>query len=289
MHSLYLNHNGNLTESGSFNPGFSNRLLRYGDGFFESIRAEMTKALWWESHYQRIKESALALGMDLARLPDSAALHEEIAKLLIKNNHQASARVRLTVYRGGGGLYKAETDTPGFFIESDSLEGPGYDINPRGLLVDVFSEVPKPINALSGFKTANALIYVLAANHARKSGLDDCLLLNADGFLAEACSSNLFMVMDGKILTPGPDQGCVMGIMRRQILRILARHKQEVEEVPLHPTDLEYASEVFITNAVKGVQWIGGYKSKRYFNQVSKQLLVWLNEARLDYLSKVRL
>jgi branched-chain amino acid aminotransferase len=80
------------------------------------------------------------------------------------------------------------------------------------------------------------------------------------------------------LYTPALAEGCINGVMRKVILDLAAKARIYVYETELKPNDLIRADEIFLTNAVQGIQWVGAYKSKRYFNKVSKTLIDALNE-----------
>ena len=145
-------------------------------------------------------------------------------------------------------------------------------------MVDVFDEVHKPVNALANLKTANALVYVLAGIYRRDNRLNECFILNQFGRIAETNHSNVFILTGDNLLTPPLSEGCIAGTMRNTLLELAKEAGYVVEQKALLEKNLLDADEVFITNAIQGIQWIGAYKDKRYFNFVSKKLILRLNE-----------
>ncbi len=122
------------------------------------------------------------------------------------------------------------------------------------------------------------LIYTLAAIYRKENGFDDCLLINEKNALVESVSSNLFIVKNKVLFTPPLDDGCVEGIMRKQIIKISRKLNYKViDNKSLFPDDLIQADEVFLTNAIRGVSWVVAYKEKRFFNTTSKTLIRELN------------
>jgi branched-chain amino acid aminotransferase len=104
--------------------------------------------------------------------------------------------------------------------------------------------------------------------------LDDCFLVNDQGQIIETISSNIFIVKNGTISTPPISEGCVDGIMRKQILNLAQQHKILSFEQSITVNSLMNADEVFITNSIKGVEWIGQFKNKFYTNRMA----VFFNE-----------
>jgi len=254
-----------------------NRAFKYGDGLFESMKMCNGKLMFAEQHADRLKAGMKALKIEGGALLDEYFLRQKTAELAKKNKLKGTLRFRLSVYRAGEGLYTPDTNKSGYLLESSVLTEDGYELNKRGLIIDVYDEITKPVNKLSNFKTSSALIYVLAGLFKKQYRLDDAFLLNQHGFLCESISSNIFIVYDKQIYTPALSEGCVGGVMRNVVMHMARTNGINIIEAQLNPEVLKEAEEVFITNAVGGIRWIMGYGKKRYFNEVSKQLSTLLN------------
>jgi branched-chain amino acid aminotransferase len=255
-----------------------NRAFKFGDGLFESMRMANGKLQFPELHADRIKATMKALKMDGYNLLDEYFLKTKTAELARKNKIHANGRFRLSIYRDGEGLYTPETNKAGYLLEVKTLEKPTYELNKKGLIVDVYDEITKPINKLSNFKTSNSLPFVMAALYQKQHRLDEVLLLNQNGFLCESTSSNLFVVYQNQIYTPALSEGCVGGVMRNIIMRLAKQHQLPLIEAQINPQILNEAEEVFLTNAIGGVRWVMGYGRKRYFNEISRAFSGWLNQ-----------
>jgi branched-subunit amino acid aminotransferase/4-amino-4-deoxychorismate lyase len=190
-----------------------------------------------------------------------------IAQLTIQNGIEADARIRLTVFRNNGGLYTPESNDISFLIEASPLENVGYEINKKGIWVDIYAEIKKSINKISSLKTGSALLYVMAGLTKTSLKLDDCLIINENGHIIESINSNIFVIKNGVLFTSPVNDGCVDGIMRKQIIEIAKQHRILTFEQPLTVNTLMNGDELFLTNAIYGVQWIGQFKSKFYTNQ----------------------
>jgi branched-subunit amino acid aminotransferase/4-amino-4-deoxychorismate lyase len=165
-----------------------------------------------------------------------------------------------------------------YFIEANSLPNNKFLLNEAGLKIDQFEEMKKQINLLSSFKTKNGLIYIMAKLRARELGLDDLLIQNDRMGIIEGGSANLFIVSNGVLYTPGLDSGCLGGTMRMQIINIALANNIKVYECNISPQNLLVADEVFYTNAIEGIIWVGSYRTKQYINYLSGQLIDRLNE-----------
>lgn len=257
----------------------SNRAFKFGDGFFESMRMCKGKLQYPELHADRIKATMKTLKMDGYNLLDDYFLKQKTAELARENKIQGNARFRLTIYRQGEGLYMPETNKAGYLLEAKPLETQGYEFNKKGVIIDVYDEITKPINKLSNYKTTNSLPFVMAAIYQKQHRLDEVLLLNQNGFLCESTSSNLFVIYQNQIYTPALSEGCVGGVMRNVIMQLAKQHQLPLIEAQINPQILNEAEEVFLTNAVNGVRWVMGYGRKRYFNEIAKAFSGWLNQS----------
>ncbi len=262
-------YNGHLISLYEPAISFSNRAFRYGDSVFESIRYTNGKIMFLADHVKRIKLSMTTLRMNVPAEFTTGNIEQLIFHLLEKNNIKQDARIRLTVFRNEGGFYTPDTNDISFLIESEALETSGYQLNQKGLWVDVYAEIKKQINKISNLKTGSALLYVMAGITKTSLKLDDCLLVNDNGNIIESISSNIFVVKNGTLYTSPISDGCVDGVMRKQILDIAAQNKILTFEQTLTVHTLTNGDEVFLTNAIKGVQWVGQFKNKFYTNQKS--------------------
>lgn len=254
-----------------------NRGFKFGDGLFESMRMCNGKLKFPELHADRLHAGMKALKMDGYTLLDDYFLKQKAAELAKKNKINGNARLRLTIYRDGEGLYTPQSNKVGYLLEASALPKAEYELNTKGLIIDVYDEIPKPINKLSNYKTTNALLYVMAGLYQKRYSLDEALLLNQNGFLCESTSSNVFVVYQGQIYTPALSEGCVAGVMRNVVMKLAKQHQLPLIEAQINPQILNEAEEVFVTNAVSGIRWVMGYGRKRYFNEVAKALSAKLN------------
>lgn len=284
IHPSYILLNGKrlLNDDAVFTA--SNRAFRYGDALFETIRCIHQQPMWFNDHYQRLLNGMSLLKMDIKSLPPAELLKAQIHNLISKNRLFGDVRIRLTVFREDGGLYTPSSNKVNYLIETSPLNTTGYELNSKGLLVDVFDEERKPINRLSHYKTANALLFVLAGLFKKEQGKDDVLLLNAQNHIIEGLASNLFWVINNEVYTPLRSSGCVDGVMRKQIIRLLKEKRLPIHEVSGTDTStLLHAEELFLSNAIQGIQWIVGLKQKRYFCKLSKEIVRWLNDDAVSY------
>lgn len=273
----FINFNGQIYPANQTVVPVANRGFKYGDGLFESIRMIRGKLMFVDLHIERLKLGMHALGLQPHPAITANSIQHMADELIRRNDFGNNARFRLTVYREGEGLYSPLVNDIGFCLEPEPLKDIEYQGNTRGLILDIYQDVTKPINFLSEFKTCSSLPFVMAGLYRKRNSLDDVFMLNTNGFLCETMSSNIFVFYDQQLYTPSLEEGCVSGIMRRVVMHLAEEMGIPVIEAQINPKILNVADEVFITNAVRGIQWVMGFNNKRYFNEVSKQLLERLN------------
>ena len=278
MSQEYILYNDDFVAADSPVLKAGNRAFRYGDGLFESMRMSSGKLCFPEQHAERLGGGMKALKMEGGALLDEYFLKQKTAELAKKNKFKDHVRFRLSVYREGDGLYTPESNKSGYLLEAAPLAEGGYVLNKKGLIIDVYDEMTKPVNKLSNYKTTSSLLYVMAGLHKKQNGLDDAMVLNQHGFLCESISSNVFVVYDKQIYTPALSEGCIAGVMRSVVMDLAKSNGISIVEAQINPEILKEAEEVFVTNAVGGIRWVMGYGRKRYFNEVSKNLSALLNK-----------
>ena len=276
--SSYYYFDGRLFEQHEGAIGVNNRGFRYGDGLFETMRIIDGKAPLLSMHLKRMLTYARVLKIDTSNIPDESEMVSSIQKLLEKNEISGGGKLRMTLFRSAGEGYSPESNLASLLMEASSLPTSQFDYNPKGLVVDLFTEYRKPLNVLSNAKTNNSLIYEMAALHAQEKGLDNVILQNDQFNVAEATNANIFLGVNGVLYTPPVNEGCVDGVMRNLLLQIATRSGIKVYETTIKPNDLLRADELFLTNGLKGIQWVSAYKSKRYFNNTSARLNQLLNQ-----------
>lgn len=272
-----INFNGVLLDSDK-QLMVSNRSFLYGDGVFETLKVVNNKILFFEDHYFRLMASMRIIRMQIPMTFTLEYLEEEIVKLIAVNGIQNSARVRFSVFRNEGGFYLPTDNSISYVIQSSALEHTKYQFTQNIFEVDLYKDFIVPKQLLSTLKTANKIINVTASVFANENQLDSSLLINEDKNVIEAANGNLFMVMGKQLITPPISEGCLNGIMRKQIISLAKQIDFiEVIEAPISPFDLQKADELFITNVIMGIRPITKYRKKEFGVQVSQVLLEKLN------------
>jgi branched-subunit amino acid aminotransferase/4-amino-4-deoxychorismate lyase len=256
----------------------SNRSYLYGDGCFESLRAIRGRLLFAQTHFDRLISALKALGIECPAHLTAEVLDKSANELLEKNGINEGGRLRLTVWRESAGNYRPESHSAGGLLTAVSLPDPHFVLHQKNLRLDIYPQMKKEVNFLANHKTSSCQLYVQASIYAAKHGLDDALIMNDKGGIIESTDSNLFVVSNRVLYTPGLDSGCVAGTMRMRVINLAIRHGLKVYECNISPQHLLAADELLLTNAVKGVQRATAYRTKHYSDMVGRFLTEKLNE-----------
>jgi branched-chain amino acid aminotransferase len=275
---LYINNNGTVLTNEAPTIHAGNRGHVYGDGVFESIRIMNGKPINLDNHIKRMIEGAKAIKLRIPVYFSTSFFEERIIELCKLSSITEGGRCRISLDRISGGAYRPESNDAVFFMEVYPYESNNFELNAKGLEIDQFTDIKKQKNCLSTYKTKSGLIYVMAAVHAVEKKLDDVLIVNDKGSILESSSCNLFVVSNGVLYTPGLDEGCLAGTMRMQIINLAINNGIKVYECNILPQNLLAADELFFTNAIRGINWVGGYRTKRYFNNMSRKFVALLND-----------
>lgn len=255
--------NGQFVPEASATVSVFDRSFLYGDGLFETLLISNGKPFRWRQHLERLERGAAFLGIKLPYPPDALA---GLAAELIAQNKMPESLLRLTLSRGVGvrGYSPKGADKPTLVMTLHPLGAPVSDpagSSRAGAATGVLlrwrahtASFRLPAGeVLAQFKTCNKLAQVLARAEAEAAGADEALLLNTDGFVVEAASSNLFWVRDGTVCTPPLAGGILAGVTREVVGELCARLKLPLREENIAPSELRGAEAVFLSLSSHGV------------------------------------
>ncbi|MBP7273858.1 MAG: aminotransferase class IV family protein [Saprospiraceae bacterium] len=231
----------------------TNRSFLYGDGVFESIRIFNGKIPFLRQHYERMLQGAKYLHIDITTQLTFSNFEQRIK---VAVGGIANCRLRVTLFRIGGGYYTPTSNRPELIMQGEILPSAQFELNEQGLQADWYEQHTVYPNIISNAKTCNALPYVLAAIYKKQYQLDDVLLLNHNNFVVEASSANVFIVKDKQLITPPLTDGCVAGTMRRVVLKSARHLDLNPVEKSITKSDCLSAEELWLTNAISGIRWV---------------------------------
>jgi branched-subunit amino acid aminotransferase/4-amino-4-deoxychorismate lyase len=228
-------------------PGFL-----YAQGVFETMRADNEKIFRLEAHLERLTNSSklvkISLGYSKAQLKD-------IIERAVSLNKYSCLCLRLTVWQG---LNKAHL----------SVITRKYRPYPQKKYISGFKAIFSSItqnetNFLANIKASARLHFLLAEQEAKNKGMDEAILLNTKGDIAEGARSNIFLVKDGALHTPDKESGSLLGITRNAVLDIAKGLKIKTYERKIKPSELFSADEAFLTNSLIGIMPLPAVEKKK--------------------------
>ena len=219
-----------------------NRAFVYGDGIFETMVARRGTCPLLNYHYQRLVNGLQLLEMEVPFTQDE--LEAYVWELSTKHSNPL-LRMRLQLWRKPGGLYAPQLQKTDFLLSASVFTKPLWH-KEKAAFAKTVQLSPSTISHL---KTMSALPYVMAGIEMKKRQLDEIILTDTKGNIAEAGSSNLFWLINGSWQTPHLKSGCIAGVMRAYLLDQLRQKGVEVEEVLLAKERLKEADVLVSCNA----------------------------------------
>ncbi len=225
--------------------------LLYGDGVFEGIRVYHGKVFQGPAHLERLFASAdqIRLKIPYTRQQLAQAMDELVAA-------NGEVYIRLVVTRGVGnlGLNPFQCSVPQVFILNDHIQLYPKEMYEKGMAVIVARARRTSARMVPpSVKSLNYLNNILAKIEARDAGVFEAIMLNYQGFVAEATGDNIFIARDGELLTPPTAAGALAGITQRFVIKLARRMKIDVRQADLTRHDLYTADECFLTGTAAEV------------------------------------
>ena len=221
--------------------------LLYGDGIFEGIRIYNGRVFKLKEHIDRLFYSAKAI---LLEIPMS---HADLMKATVetcRKNKLRAGYIRLVVTRGVGnlGLNPRSCKKPSVIIIADKIQVYPADLYARGMDIVTVPTVRNLHSAVNpAIKSLNYLNNILAKIEANQAGVEEAVMLNAEGFVAECTADNLFIIKNGEVFTPPNSAGALYGITRQTVIELAEEAGLKVTEPNLTRYDLFNADECFLT------------------------------------------
>jgi len=246
---VYLN--GSIVRRAEAKISPADRGFLYGDGFFETVRIVGGAPFLLGRHVERMNRSCHETGWGRGVNPREV---ERAVSELVGKNGVSEGYLRITASRGlyEGRLAELEASEPTVFIDVRRMELPPLEDPPPFVL----ARSPYRRNETSPLVRHKALSYqgnVLALAEGRRRGADEVFFLNSRGCLTEGAVTNLFLVRDGKVLTPDVSCGLLPGITRDAVMELCTERGIVLETGEYDEAQLAAADEVFCTNSLRGV------------------------------------
>ncbi|WP_040725576.1 aminodeoxychorismate lyase [Thiomicrorhabdus sp. Kp2] len=252
------------------------RAIQYGDGFFTTILVVNKQILNWASHWERIKNSSQVLGLPLIKLEQLSNWLEIALNDYFEKNDTKDCVLKIIITRGTGGVGYQMPETIGsnclFYIKPSPIQlnqGELTAIQPMeiGLCKTLAS-----MGSLAGVKSLNRLENVMARTEMAENGYQEGLMLNALNYVVCGTQSNIYLLKDGTVFTPKIKESGVAGTTRFQMNTLVQKLGWKMEEKNILLTQIEQADELFLTNAVRGVQPVKQFLNAQYTTVKTEQI-----------------
>ena len=249
MFKVYLNGRLQPLAEASIAPTDTGLLL--GTGLFETLRAYDRFVFRLEDHLARLFASAERLEI---RIDESPAEIAEALAATIRENGLGDARCRITVTGGPlAGPHAEGPPRPTCLVVAGEMTPYDDALYARGMTVTLSDVRVNHTDPTVQHKTTSYLANMLILRDAHAKGAQEALRLNGPGRLAEGCISNVFVVLDGHLVTPPVTEGCLPGIARKVVLELAGEAGIECVEQPVPGKDVLRAEEMFLTNSIMEV------------------------------------
>jgi len=244
--------NGKLVDIDKAKVSIFDRGFLYGDGVFETMRSYAGTVFKLDAHLNRLHISLDVLGI---RPPCARKRLEDAVYRTLRANALKSAYIKLTVTRGEGrfGISHKDAFRPNTMIVAKDFEGYPAWMFLKGISAKVTGNRQNDLSVLSRVKSLNFLGYIMARFEAQDMGYDEAILANTKGHIAEAATSNIFLVRKGVLITPSLLAGILPGITRATVIGIARKLGLPVREKAVTHGELVSADEVFLTNSLAEV------------------------------------
>lgn len=256
--------------NGSFVPTDEYRIsLPEADGFLfsEKIRAIRSSFPFFRETLELIRLKLQIFNHSFPEFTnnDGSELRRQLERTLTKNKQFLGAVLVLT--------FRFPDQKIQYSIQSESIESIGFDLNEKGLYVDIFDQIRKPASSISNLSLGSEMYWNIARNDLRNSSADRLLILNSDEQIIEVSESNIYVIKGKMIRGASKEQGAFMDVTRPFMLDIFKKLRFEYTEGEgVTRNDFKESEEVFIVNSIEGVRWIVGFEGKRFFNNSIRKI-----------------
>lgn len=257
------NVDGSISRTADARVPVMDRGFLYGDSIYEVFRTYRGIPLFYDEHWERFENSAALIRMQLGL--SSAEMADEIRQTVVATAATSLGRdvyVRYTMTRGEGpvDLYPDPNLATRYVIIVKELHSWREDFYSEGVRLAIPEVRRNPTNALDpNIKGGNYLNNVLGVLQARELGADDCVMLNSAGLVTESSNSNVFFVIDDRIVTPADNAGNLRGLTKTAVHDACSERGLSTTERDIYAEELDAATECFITSAtreVMPVKWL---------------------------------
>jgi len=259
----YILHDGAFVPTEEFRLGLNDvQSLR----LTEKFRAVRTSFPFFTESHEMLKLKLVVFNLEFPEFTErsGAGLLRQMSRTLTKNKFFMGACLTVSVWQSNAKVH--------YSIQPEKLEFADYTLNEKGIYVDVFDKIQKPVSALSNLTTGSELFWKVAQAQ-QPEGIDEMLIMNTDDLIIEAPESNIYLISGNKVIATNGECGAYLDVTRSVMAKIFRQMKMEITyNEGILVADLENAEEIMLVNSVDGIRWVAGYSGKRYFNNIIKKV-----------------
>lgn len=241
--------------------------------FSEKVRAIRTSFPFFNETLELIKLKLSLYNQSFAEFIDNdgAVLKRQLERTLTKNKHFLGAILILTIRFIGQKVY--------FTIQSEATDPIGYELNEKGLYVEIFWQIRKSTSTLSNLSLGSEIYWEIAASYLKESSVDEFLLVNSSDQIVETPESNIYLIKGKSVRGASSEQGAYRDITKSLMLDIFSRLNLEyTDDKGIKNVDFRDTEEIMVVNSIKGIRWIVGFEEKRYFNNTIRKISELFNQ-----------
>jgi len=226
----------------------------------EKFRAIRTAIPFFSETLEILKLKLLIFNRNFPEMTDNdgAGLLRQLGRTLTKNKHFMGACLTFNYWFDG--------QQPHYSIQSEKRNEADYVFNEKGLFLELFDKIQKPVSALTNLTIGSEIFWNIAQSQ-KSTQADEQLILNIDDEIVETPYSNIYLINGKSVRTSGEMHGAYMDVTRPVMMKIFDRLMLSYSDTEgITVSDLEAAEEIMLVNPIDGVRWVTGFKGKRYFN-----------------------
>ena len=235
--------------------------------FSEKIRAVRTNFPFFAETLEIIKLKLFLFNQSFPEFTDKggSGLKRQLERTLTKNKLFLGAVFSVSFY--------SLNEKIQYSIESEKFEPTDFELNEKGLYIEVFDKIKKQSSSISNLSLGSEIYWSIARNHLKNTMIDQLLLVNTDDFITEVIESNIYLINGDLIRGASCEHGAFLDISQPLLLDIFNKlHLRYSEHEAITSQDVRLAEEIMIVNAVDGIRWIVGFEGKRYFNHKIRKI-----------------
>lgn len=260
----YILVNGSFVQSSEYRISV---LESEGFLFSEKIRAIRTSFPFFAESLEMINLKLLTFDQSFPEYTenDGAGLKRQMERTLTRNKHFMGALLSIRFWVSEQKIQ--------YSIQCAKTESIGYELNTKGLYVDVFQKIKKSVSSLSNISLGSEVLWKIAENHLKDNPIDQFLLINTEDQIIEAIGSNVYLIKGTAVKGASINQGAYTDVTKPLMLKIFDSLEFSYSESNgITEYDLKEADEVLLVNAIDGIKWVIGFEGKRYFYNKIKDI-----------------